>query len=155
MNKRNIQQLLLLALEKQLSNAQAGLEQAYDSATHKENIAENKYDTLGLEASYLAHGQAVRVTEIQQQITRFKRVAKRDLIASDQIEVDSLVELKGPSAISVWYYISLYGAGQKLELNQVLVTVISPNSPLGQVLLGLEPNDEVKWQTPLTVHSVY
>ena len=33
---------------------QRAAQTAYEAATHAENIAENKYDTLGLEASYLS-----------------------------------------------------------------------------------------------------
>ena len=40
--------------------------------THEENIAENKYDTLGLEAAYLAQGQAQRVNECYLSIQQFE-----------------------------------------------------------------------------------
>jgi len=38
---------------------------AHETATHEENIAENKYVTLGLEAAYLATGQARRAEAIR------------------------------------------------------------------------------------------
>jgi hypothetical protein len=36
---------------------------AHAAATHEENIPDNKYDTLGLEASYIAQGHANRAQE--------------------------------------------------------------------------------------------
>ena len=42
-------------LQLELSTAVAASQQARDSATHSENIAANKYDTLAVEAAYLAH----------------------------------------------------------------------------------------------------
>jgi hypothetical protein len=45
-------------LELELSTAVAASQQARDSATHSENIAANRYDTLAVEAAYLAHGQS-------------------------------------------------------------------------------------------------
>ena len=66
MNKHAVHQLILEKLSVDLDIAQRAAQTAYETATHEENIAENKYDTLGLEASYLAAGQAKRVEEIKQ-----------------------------------------------------------------------------------------
>ena len=48
-----------------LDNSLAAAEEARATATNKENAAENKYDTLGLEAAYLAHGQSERVLQLE------------------------------------------------------------------------------------------
>ncbi len=58
MNKQTVHQLILDKLKIDLDIAERAAQTAYETATHEENIAENKYDTLGLEASYLAAGQA-------------------------------------------------------------------------------------------------
>ncbi|MDY7065315.1 hypothetical protein PsexTeo8_17450 [Pseudomonas extremaustralis] len=57
MNKHAVLQLILEKLAADLDIAQRAAQTAYETATHEENIAENKYDTLGLEASYLAAGR--------------------------------------------------------------------------------------------------
>ena len=54
MNKHAVLQLILEKLTVDLDIVQRAAQTAYETATHEENIAENKYDTLGLEASYLA-----------------------------------------------------------------------------------------------------
>ena len=68
-----------LLLQDVLSHLQSDLEQAtlaavtaHEAATHEENVAENKYDTLGLEAAYLASGQARRVEELRQTLERHR-----------------------------------------------------------------------------------
>ena len=58
MNKHAVHQLILEKLTVDLDIAQRAAQTAYETATHEENIAENKYDTLGLEAAYLASGFA-------------------------------------------------------------------------------------------------
>lgn len=58
MNKTAVYQQMLEKLAIDLDVLQRAAQTAYEAATHEENIAENKYDTLGLEASYLATGQA-------------------------------------------------------------------------------------------------
>ncbi|KPC57834.1 Uncharacterized protein AC509_2176 [Pseudomonas amygdali pv. morsprunorum] len=52
MNKQDVLQSIIDKLEIDLDIAQRAAQTAYETATHEENIAENKYDTLGLEASY-------------------------------------------------------------------------------------------------------
>ena len=48
MNKHAVLQLILEKLTVDLDIAQRAAQTAYETATHEENIAENKYDTLGL-----------------------------------------------------------------------------------------------------------
>jgi hypothetical protein len=60
MDKFLLQQQVLERLAEDLLQAEQAARAAHDTATHEENIAENKYDTLGLEAAYLATGQARR-----------------------------------------------------------------------------------------------
>ena len=71
MNKTDVHRLLLGKLEVDLDVLQRAAQTAYEAATHEENVAENKYDTLGLEASYLATGQARRVEAIRPALKRY------------------------------------------------------------------------------------
>ena len=60
MDKFVLRQQVLERLAEDLLQAEQAVRAAHEAATHEENIAENKYDTLGLEAAYLATGQARR-----------------------------------------------------------------------------------------------
>ena len=96
MNKHAVLQLILEKLSVDLDIAQRAAQTAYETATHEENIAENKYDTLGLEASYLAAGQAKRVEEIKQSLALCQNL-QLQLRAYDEqrgIEVGALVGLE-------------------------------------------------------------
>jgi hypothetical protein len=66
MDKFLLQQQVLERLAKDLLQAEEAARAAHKTATHEENIAKNKYDTLGLEAAYLATGQARRAEAIRQ-----------------------------------------------------------------------------------------
>jgi hypothetical protein len=59
MNKQTVHQLILDKLRRSRHRGTRRADR-YETATHEENIAENKYDTLGLEASYLAAGETGR-----------------------------------------------------------------------------------------------
>lgn len=52
-----LQQLVLQRLADDPRQFEQAVSAAHEAATHEENIAEHKYDTLGLEAAYLATGR--------------------------------------------------------------------------------------------------
>jgi hypothetical protein len=56
--KRRLIDHLIIELEANYETALTVAKRAHSTATDQANIAENKYDTLGLEAAYLAEGQA-------------------------------------------------------------------------------------------------
>ena len=60
MDKFLLQHRVLERLAEDLLQVEQAVRAAHETATHEESIAENKYDTLGLEAAYLATGQARR-----------------------------------------------------------------------------------------------
>ncbi len=63
MDKVTLLAQIVATLEHDVDVLRRAAQTAYETATAEENIAENKYDTLGLEASYLATGQARRTAE--------------------------------------------------------------------------------------------
>src|SRR5476651_1472353 len=127
-----------------LDIAQRAAQTAYETATHEENIAENKYDTLGLEASYLAAGQARRVEEIKQSLTLCQNLQLRAYDDQRGIEVGALLGLEDENGRQQWLFLAPDAAGLKVDVVGQPVTVITPRSPLGNSLLGKFEGDEVE-----------
>lgn len=73
MDKLWLQQQVLQRLADDLQRVEQAARFAHETATHEENIAENKYDTLGLEASYLATGQARRAEALRQALLQWRQ----------------------------------------------------------------------------------
>ncbi|NVZ11851.1 MULTISPECIES: GreA/GreB family elongation factor [unclassified Pseudomonas] len=144
MNKHAVHQLVLDKLAVDLDIAQRAAQTAYETATHEENIAENKYDTLGLEASYLAAGQARRVEEIRQALTLCQNMQLRAYNDQRGIEVGALLGLADENDRQQWLFLAPDGAGLKVDVVGQPVTVITPRSPLGKSLLGKFEGDEVE-----------
>ncbi|MGC6369490.1 GreA/GreB family elongation factor [Pseudomonas sp. K2I15] len=144
MNKHAVHQLVLDKLAVDLDIAQRAAQTAYETATHEENIAENKYDTLGLEASYLAAGQARRVEEIKQALTLCQNMQLRAYDDQRGIEVGALLGLVDENDRQQWLFLAPDGAGLKVDVAGQPVTVITPRSPLGKSLLGKFEGDEVE-----------
>jgi len=144
MNKQQVLQRIIEKLDVDLDIAIRAAQTAYETATHEENIAENKYDTLGLEASYLAAGQAKRVEEIRQSLSLCQNLALRPYDEQRGIEVGALLGLEDEKGREQWLFLAPDAAGLKVDLVGQLITVITPRSPLGKSLLGKFEGDEVE-----------
>ena len=91
MDKSLLQQQVLERLAEDLLQTEQAARAAHETATHAENIAENKYDTLGLEAAYLATGQARRAEAIRQAMANWRQFRPRPYDASKGIQLGALV----------------------------------------------------------------
>ncbi|MGZ0706049.1 GreA/GreB family elongation factor [Pseudomonas piscis] len=144
MNKQSVYRLVLQQLQDDLDVAVRAAQTAYETATHEENVAENKYDTLGLEASYLAAGQSRRVEEIRQALSLWQNLVLRSDNPQSGIQIGTLLGLEDEDGHEQWLFLGPDGAGLKVQVVGQLVTVITPRSPMGQGLLGKFEDDEVE-----------
>ncbi|BCJ08236.1 elongation factor GreAB [Pseudomonas sp. RtIB026] len=143
MDKACLLQCIIATLELDMEVLRRAAQTAYEAATAEENIAENKYDTLGLEASYLATGQARRTAEIRQALHTYQQWVLRDYDPARGIQIGCLVTLEDESGQRRRLFLGPEGAGLKVGEGDGLVTVITPRAPLGQQLLGKRVDDEV------------
>lgn len=141
---------LILQLQKlvedELQTLQKSVDAAAEAATHPEAKPENKYDTRGLEASYLAGAQKERVLELKGALMLMKAMVLRSFAAEDRIAPTALVELEQDGQTSLCFLLA-WGAGYSLEWQGRVVLTITPQSPLGRALIGKLVGDEVKIKT--------
>jgi len=76
MNKRVLIKKIVARLTEELEVYFRAARASRAEATHEQSKAENKYDTRGLEASYLARGQSRQAAEIQDAIAAFESTEK-------------------------------------------------------------------------------
>lgn len=146
MDKSLLQQLVLERLAENLLQAEQAALAAHETATHEENIAENKYDTLGLEAAYLATGQARRAEAIRQAMAHWRQFRPGAYDASKGIQLGALVCLADADGNEQQLFLGPAGGSMKLDSGAGLVQVISTDAPLGKALLGKCEGDEVSLQ---------
>ncbi len=115
----------------------------------QENIAENKYDTLGLEAAYLATGQARRAEAIRQAMAKWRQFRPPPYDASKGIQLGALVCLVDSGDKQQQLFLGPDGGSMKLISGAQPVQVISSESPLGMAMLGKCEGDEVSIQVAL------
>jgi transcription elongation GreA/GreB family factor len=152
MNKTELLLQVIARLEDDLLHARQAALSAYEMATHEENIAENKYDTLGLEASYLATGQARRAAAIGLTLANWKQLVLRSFDPQLGIQLGALVALSDDEDRHQCLFLGPDGASMKLRQQGQAVQVIGPQAPLGQVLLGKGVGDEITLRVANGVH---
>ncbi|WP_176507317.1 MULTISPECIES: GreA/GreB family elongation factor [Pseudomonas] len=144
MDKATLLTRIVAALETDMEVLRRAAQTAYEAATAEENIAENKYDTLGLEASYLATGQARRTAEIRQALLTYQQLLLREYDPAQGVQVSNLVTLEDEDGGQRVLFLGPEAAGLKIGEGDEWVTVITPRSPLGQQLVGKKVEDEVR-----------
>ena len=143
MNKRVLIKKILAQLTAELEVFFRAAHTAHAEATHEQNKAENKYDTRGLEASYLAHGQSRQALETKAAITAFEQLAIRKFGAGDPIELGALVELEHQGE-RLRYFIGPKAGGTEVVHDGREILVITPQSPLGAQLQGKKQGDRLQ-----------
>ncbi len=143
MNKSHLIEHILLELEDVFQGAVAAAQRAYDTATDEENEAENKYDTLGLEASYLAHGQSKRVAQCEADLIAFKKLKIVDFTSGTSVATGALVKIEDDKGIEQFVFLSPVAGGLKINFENIEITLVTPSSPLGKVLSGCVEGDDI------------
>lgn len=118
---------------------------AHEAATHEESKPENEYDTRGLEASYLAGAQAKRALEIEEVLSLFKNSSFKDFAPADKIQSTALVEvdLDGKQNLLL---LMPKGGGVRLSFEGRSVQIVTPQSSLGEILLGLKVGETAEFE---------
>ncbi len=129
-------------LTKNLELALKAAQATYDIATHEDNKAENKYDTRGLEASYLAGAQAERVRDLKETLGIVSALKVKNFSAEDKIGQTALIKIDFNNKES-WLLFLPKGGGQNFTFEGQSIKVITPESPLGELLAGKSVDDSV------------
>ena len=146
MDKSLLQQEVLERLAEDLLQAGQAARAAHETATHEESVSENKYDTLGLEAAYLATGQARRAEAIRQAMTNWRQFRPRPYDASRGIQLGALVCLADSVDNRQQLFLGPDGGSMKLVSGAQLVQIVSSDAPLSRAMLGKREGDEVSIQ---------
>ena len=144
MDKRLLLNEILKKLEEDYQLFFNAAKTAHDAATHQENIPDNKYDTLALESSYIAQGQANRAQEIKSSITQLRQLSIKTFLPEDPIRLSALVELEEEDGSQRMLFLAPAGGGLVVRCQNRDVRVITPESPLGRVLLGSHLSDIIQ-----------
>lgn len=146
MNKSQLKNAVLQSIDDSIQAALEAAQAAQESAAHENNQPENQYDTLSLEAAYLAHGQSERILGLQEDRITIARWVVLDYGDDDDIGTGALVYLKREEergdGSGRWLWLALIG-GWQITVDGQRVQVISVQAPLATQLIGKGLNDDV------------
>src|SRR5436309_6605585 len=125
MKKSTLIERIIEALHDSLAVLEKAARAAHEQATHESSKAENKYDTRGLEAAYLAGGQARQAREILESIKVYESLPVKEFGSEAPIELSAMVELETEGAIG-WYFIGPRSGGLEVEYQGTEAMVITP-----------------------------
>ncbi|HWC59804.1 MAG TPA: GreA/GreB family elongation factor [Verrucomicrobiae bacterium] len=135
MNKSLLLKQIVAALGESLEVLERAARASHTEATHESSRAESKYDTRGLEAAYLAGGQARQAREIMDSMKLYASLDTREFAAGDVIDLTAVVKLE-TNGEPFLYFLGPKSGGVEVNFNGDEITVITPQSPLGQNLVG-------------------
>lgn len=144
-DKSEVYSAVLNMLKERFEIARSAAKQAYDAATNSESVAENKYDTFGLEASYLAHGQSQRVLDCEADYLAFQKWQPATFSENDEIQLGALVYLvaedgQGDKVL----FIAPIAGGLSVQVAEHSITIISPSSPVARRIWQKSIDSEVE-----------
>jgi len=151
MNKAQLVKKIIASLTDNLGILEKAARASHEEATHESSKAESKYDTRGLEAAYLAGGQARQAKEILDSIKIYESLPLRNFAPGESIASTALVELDTDGARST-YFIGPRNGGLEVRHHGKEIMVITPQSPLGQNLMDKTAGQ--RWTTKLADSTV-
>jgi transcription elongation GreA/GreB family factor len=145
-DKRKVIERLLQHIAELAVQATNAANATREGATHPEAKPENEKDTRALEQSYLARGQALRVTELNEQLLSLRFMPLRSFGPGDRVAMGALVRLEAENDVRC-LFVAPCGGGKELSIDGVVVFVVTPQSPLGTGVIGRNVGEEVELVT--------
>ena len=140
MNKKDVIKAIVDALKIKAGHHLTAARSAHAEATHEESKAEDKYDTRGLEAGYLAVGQARMMDEAADAIRDYEMLFLKKFGAKAVVDLTALVEMTVNRKKEV-VFIGPAGGGIEVTVNGTVILVVTPESPLGKLMMGKKTGD--------------
>lgn len=143
MPKQNALTLLTAKLRAQLKTMQEAAKSTHEASTGESAKQEGKYDTRGLEASYLADAQAEQTLKLMESVRVFETLELEPLPLDSPVEPGALVEVESQGNIH-YYLLTPCAGGISVDYDAGELTTLSPEAPLYQELLGCHAGDFVE-----------
>lgn len=143
MNKKALLSQLQRQIQEEVNATLGAVKEAHALASHEQSKPENQYDTLALEAAYLAHGQSERIVELQKQIIALNHFELKDFTSENPIALGALVCLDEVKSTQ-WLWLLPVAGGALLETRDITLRTITAQAPLAKKLIGQYVGEEIE-----------
>lgn len=146
MDKKKIISALLENVKNDLCLAKEAEASASQFKFETDMKQESKYDTRGIEAGYLSDAQAKRVEELKLEMKLIEEIPFFHFRDEDEIALGALIEIEVNQQKKNYFLASTSG-GTILNIEGIIILVISVFSPLGSSVIGLKCGDTFELET--------
>jgi len=153
MDKTRLRQAIIERLDAELENLTRAALMARDEATHEESKPENQYDMHAQEAAYLAEGQAKLAAELRASIALYQGLALPVFTSAQPIGLGAVVTLD-TAGRKTHYFIGPRNGGIEVAFEGTDVIVLTPQSPLGRLLVGRRVGDTLSPSSRTAVQRI-
>lgn len=138
MNKQTLLSQLIDQLQQEIDATKLAVDEAHALASHEQSKPENQYDTLALEAAYLAHGQSERIAELQRQILLLNHFEFPLFDEDSQIVAGAIVAIEqlNEADEKQWLWLLPVAGGNGLVSDGKEIRIVTPDAPLAKKLMG-------------------
>lgn len=143
MNKSEIIPLIIEKLREEFESRRRSSKLTREEGNDSESKAEGKYDTLSIEENYLADGLAKQAAAAAEAIGAIEKIPLRTSSPDEEIDLGALIEVEFSDSRE-WFFLAPSGGGTEVNHMGVVITVITPESPLGSQLSGARAGDRIQ-----------
>lgn len=136
MDKATLWNQLIEQVSLELEQAERAARDAADYATDDEAKAKSKWDTQGLEASYLAAGQAKKVGELRDAINKLRELKTHLPVAPSSAREGCLVTVEFNGEETPYLLVPAGGGIDIGKEHGEEIWTLTPPTPLGQRIIG-------------------
>jgi len=135
MDKTDVIKALVASLEEELNHSIVASRDAADYATNEEAKAESQWDTQGLEASYLAAGQANQARLWAEALETVQLSRDMLLASKSEVTLGALITCEF-DGVQEHFFMAPVAGGHVLPFDDTEITVITPQSPMAARIIG-------------------
>jgi len=149
MDKSSLRQAIIDRMQTDLDVLTRAANMAREEATDEESKPKEEYETHAQEAAYLAESQAKLASELQASLALYKGVPMPDYSKNGQpADLGALIRLEASEGArrDVWYFLGSRNGGVEVLVDNIPVTLVTLQSPLGRQLAGARAGDIVQIQ---------
>jgi hypothetical protein len=134
---------IVALLEEEVADIRIGFEEARRTSIESPGRMQSRYDTMGVEAAWVADGLAKNLKSKIESLARLRQL--RLPPAPLKGCVGAVVGVGTPEGSESIYFILPGGGGQTVQPSEkgAPVVIVTPGSPAGKALIGKEIGDEV------------
>jgi len=141
MNKTRIKAAILEQLRNEFEARHRVSKQTRSEGNNSESKAEGKYDTFSIEQNYLADGLAKQAHAAVLSAAEIETLPETGFAPDEAIDIGALVQVEFSGSAPEWFFLCPSAGGTEVLVDEVAITVLTPESPLGSQLMEKRAGD--------------